>query len=200
MLPRKQVFLLKIIFVSLALTKSLYAEDSGECFYVDTLGKTRVVSSIQYVPAKFRPEARCANTNHENFLANPDEISHQGLVRRENMSSSLGSIELSWPREVEKLFGRNPKLAVQDVSRAVSKALKSASFNNNIRLLDTNWKIVYLGKDLAASQIPEYLRMACHPGWMTPPTNIYIAAEKIATNCNTGSLSQRKQIFQCLRL
>ncbi|MCB0318614.1 MAG: hypothetical protein KDD56_07640, partial [Bdellovibrionales bacterium] len=99
---------------------------------------------------------------------------------------------LSWPREVEKLFGRNPKLAVQDVSRAVSKALKSASFNNNIRLLDTNWKIVYLGKDLAASQIPEYLRMACHPGWMTPPTNIYIAAEKIATNCNTGSLSPEK--------
>ncbi|MEZ4754060.1 MAG: hypothetical protein R3A13_07085 [Bdellovibrionota bacterium] len=138
-----------------------------------------------------------AQTDSVGFLAAPDQVAHSGLTARHNISTSLGRVELSYPREVEDYFGKDPKRAVIDVARAVSKALKSASFITSVKLLDADWKIVFLGEKLAASQIPEYLRNACHPGWMTPPTNVYIAAEKIATRCGGSQISQ-SQAYQAM--
>ena len=188
-MPKKLLVHLNLVLLALFIALPGFAENSGECFYVDKLGKTRIVNSINRVPDEYQASAKCLSSNNQNFMAAPHEIKHKGLVRKENMTSPLGRIELSWPREVEAYFGRSPKREVLDVARAVSKTLKSTSFPTKIRLLDTDWKIVFLGKDLAASQIPAYLRSACHPGWMTPPTNIYIAAEKIATQCGRKKLS-----------
>ena len=43
---------------------------------------------------------------------------------------------------------------------------------------------MFLDENLPESQIPMQLVERCHPGWMTPPNNIYIAAQRVAEGCH----------------
>ena len=43
------------------------------------------------------------------YMAQPEDVKLKGTVRKESISSSIGHIELRWPRKVELLFGRTPR-------------------------------------------------------------------------------------------
>ena len=120
------------------------------------------------------------------YLAQPEEIKLSGNVRKENMASSIGRIELRWPRKVEILFGRTPQRAMADAARTASRALKSANFPTALQTLDMNWSVVFMDEDLPESQIPQTLISNCHPAWMTPPSNIYVVAQRVAAGCSAG--------------
>lgn len=124
-------------------------------------------------------------------LAAPDEVEIKGAERREDMASSVGRIELRWPRKIEKLFGRTPKFAMAEAARAVSRTLKQSGFNPELRKLDADWKVVFLDADLPSTQIPAYLIRNCHPGWMTPPANIYIVAQRAVSGCRNERTSSK---------
>ncbi|MGI6523673.1 MAG: hypothetical protein ACOX2O_00025 [Bdellovibrionota bacterium] len=123
----------------------------------------------------------------ETQLAKPDEIDLEGTVRQVNMSSAVGRIKLRWPRKVELLFGRTPERAMAEAANTVSRTLKQAGFPTKLRTLNMEWNVVFMDEEMSETQIPAYLRQNCHPGWMTPPSNIYIVAQRVATGCSGRS-------------
>jgi len=102
------------------------------------------------------------------------------------MSTPLGPLELRWPRNIEGLFGRTPNRAVQEAARAISRVLRQAAFPTELQRNDIDWKVVFLDtrEPDTQRQIPAYLVHNCHPGWMTPPANIYIVAQRVAGDCS----------------
>ena len=130
------------------------------------------------------PRIRFANRGGS--MAMPQDIELSGNIRRERFNSSLGPIDLRWPRTAETLFGRTPMRAMADAARTVSRASRTSAFPLHIQQMKLDWKVIFMDADLPSTQIPAYLRMTCHPGWMVPPANIYIVAQRVAGNCGTS--------------
>ena len=118
-----------------------------------------------------------------NSMRSPHEIELNGLERKVSLATGIGRIELRWTRDSERLFGRTPERATIEAANAVAKALKQSSFPSRLKFLNLNWNVIFLSKDLKAGQVPNILISNCHPGWMTPPSNIYIASEQAAGSC-----------------
>jgi len=116
-------------------------------------------------------------------LAAPDQITLKGNIRREEISTPLGTVDLRWPRTAEVYFGRTPVKAMADAARTVSQAIRTSAFPSEIQRLNTNWNVVFMDEKLPQTQIPAHLINNCHPGWMTPPANIYIVAQRVAGGC-----------------
>lgn len=125
----------------------------------------------------------------ESELAKPEDINLKGNIRVADITSSVGRIELRWPRSVEQLFGKTPERAMVDAAVAVSRALKASAFPGPVQNLNQEWSIVFIDADQPTSQIPMALISSCHPGWMTPPANIYIVAQKAANFCSGQKVS-----------
>lgn len=159
------------------------ADPSEMCLYQDDQGKVVQVNSRSRVPVSQRDHARCFSAKESTYLAKPEEIELKGTVRKEDMVSALGPIEVRWPRKVETLFGRTPQRAVAEAANAVSRALKSNGFPPALQSLKIEWKIVFMDEDVPERQIPSYLVSNCHPAWMTPPANVYVVAQRAAAGC-----------------
>ena len=190
-----------------------YAAPRELCVYVSRDGDVAQVNSIEAVPSDYRTTARCfteaikperpRNPAHPRAvqvtegvrirggedLTSPDKLTLEGAVRRVEMPSALGRIQLRWPREVESLFGRTPERAVAEATRAVSRALKAGAFPPAVQRLDLTWRIVFMDEAKPDGQIPLSLVTNCHPGWMVPPTDIYIVAQRVAAGCGGGVVS-----------
>ena len=186
----------RLTYISLLLliiSTNSFAESKHElCVYKTEKGKIVQVNSRKDVPSKYRKYSQCYETNVNTYLAPPDEMKLKGTTRKESMASSVGRIQLRWPRSVEKLFGRTPQRAMAEAARAVSRALKRSGFPTKLQTLDMDWNVVFLDSNLPEKQIPYYLVSNCHPGWMTPPANIYIVGQRIAGNCGGGSAGNYK--------
>ena len=134
-------------------------------------------------------------------MAAPSEIDLAGSIRRAEINSALGPIELRWPRSVEKLFGRTPERAMAEAALAVSKALKQSNFPPQLQKLRLSWQVVFMDGEPPAHQVPQELVRSCHPGWMTPPANIYVVAQRVVGRCqgrSTGSLVADADLTQLL--
>jgi hypothetical protein len=117
------------------------------------------------------------------YMAQPGEVKLTGNVRKELMASSVGRIELRWPRKVETLFGRTPQRAMADAATTASRALKASSFPVELQKLSLDWSVIFMDEDMPEKQIPTSLISSCHPAWMTPPANIYVVAQRVAAGC-----------------
>ena len=155
------------------------------CLYPTRSGEVRQASSLDDVPRESRAYARCGPANQNSNLAKPDEIKLNGNVRVEQINSSIGTIKLRWPRSVESLFGRTPLRATTDTAKTVSRAVKNNAFPTHVQNLNLEWNVIFLDENLPEGQIPTTLVTNCHPGWMTPPANIYIVAQRVAGGCGT---------------
>lgn len=125
-------------------------------------------------------------------MRHPKDLELSGLQRLASLASPIGRIELR-STESERLFGKTPERATIEAANAVAKALKQSSFPSNVKNLNLNWQIVFLSKELKQGQVPEnFLLSNCHPGWMTPPANIYIASEQAAGACGSQSAMTAK--------
>ena len=192
-----KINMLAAITLGLWLSGAALAEEF--CIYKDERGQMAQVNSSSAVPPQFRAMAKCFQVNSrakkkgpsENIdnLARPDEINLDGTVRSVQMSSSVGRIKLQWPRNIEKLFGRTPERAMQEAANAISKTLKQNGFPQELRNTYMDWNVVFMDENMPSAQIPLYLRTQCHPGWMTPPANIYIVAQRIAGGCSGKTAS-----------
>lgn len=166
------------------------------CIFVDERGVIQQKGSIAAVPSQFKKAARCfaESSAVNNNLAAPADISLEGTVRRETISTPLGRIQLRWPRKVESLFGRTPERAVAEAAQAVRKALLRGGFPENLRNIDVPWDVVFLDETLPEKQIPTYLVTNCHPAWMTPPANLYIVSQRVVAGCTQSSSSVKRSV------
>ena len=168
----------------LAFSGAVSAAPREFCLYKDFSGTIKQTDSRQKVPISLRGAARCFSASDNQNLARPEEIELKGAVRREDMVSPLGRIELRWPRIVEVLFGRTPQRAMADAAATVNRVLKKAGFPARLRTLNLQWQVVFMDEKLPEKQIPAYLVNSCHPAWMTPPSNIYVIAQRVASGCS----------------
>lgn len=153
------------------------------CLYQLPDGKVKQVNSKDLIPPELRGNSRCFKTKKGEYLAAPQDVKLSGNIRRENMASSIGRIEMRWPRKVEVLFGRTPQRAMADAATTASRALKASSFSPQLQTLNLDWNIVFMDEEMPEQQIPSSLITNCHPAWMTPPANIYVVAQRVVAGC-----------------
>lgn len=165
------------------------ADQPEVCLYRTESGRTVQVSSLKKIPERYRKSATCLSQDGDPYLAKPQDIVLEGTARREEVLSPVGKIELRWPRKIESLFGRTPERALADAAQTVSRVLKRGAFPTPIQNLKLNWQVIYLDENLPETQIPHHLVSNCHPGWMTPPANIYIVAQRAAAGCGNSARS-----------
>ena len=199
---------LSLVLLGLLLLPAAAAADRGSevCVFRSDRGEVKQVDSIRKVPRELREQAQCfameapsekgrasrsapsgkttRGAAGGDQMASPDQVALEGNIREEDIGTPIGRIKLRWPRSAETLFGRTPLRAMTDAARTVSKAIRANSFPNYIQDMNMEWQVVFMDADLPETQIPAYLRTNCHPGWMTPPANIYIVADRIAGGCS----------------
>ncbi|MCB0339242.1 MAG: hypothetical protein KDD53_06545, partial [Bdellovibrionales bacterium] len=76
---------------------ALCSSEQQICLYQTEQGIVQV-NSLNDVPEKYRASAQCIDVTKATGLAKPEDISLTGLVRHEQMSTSVGRIDLRWPR------------------------------------------------------------------------------------------------------
>jgi hypothetical protein len=73
-----------------------------------------------------------------------------------------------------------------DAARTIARIISKPAFPAEVRRLKFDWQVIFMDGKLPETQIPEVLARSCHPGWMTPPANIYIVAQRVAGDCGGG--------------
>jgi hypothetical protein len=169
------------------------ADSSQHCVYLDRSGNLHQVTSLDRVPEDYRNNARCLKqvvVKPQEVLAKPQELDLGSTVRREELSTSMGRISLRWDRGVEQEFGRPPHRAVSDAMDTVNTFLRRAGVVPH-KLIPphlTEWNVVVMDQNLPSNQIPSYLVNNCHPGWMTPPANVYLVGQRVAVGCGNNTV------------
>ena len=171
-----RLFLILIVSIS-------FAKAEEVCMYIDKGGVIKTVNNKTKVPSEYRSIAQCKDIDKGNYLAKPEEIDLGKSIRREEINSPVGKITLRWSRSLEGLFGRTPVRAMVESAKTVSHVIRSSAFPSSIQNMNLNWNVVFIDDNLPDNQIPTQLITNCHPGWMTPPANIYIVAQRIAAGC-----------------
>ena len=113
----------------------------------------------------------------------PDAVDLSGSERIEKLATSLGPVNLRWARSSESLFGRTPVRAVVEAINAVARTVKGSGWPSRVQTLNIPWSVIFMQEKDVAGQMPSFLLNDCHPGWFTPPGNIYIVAERVAAGC-----------------
>ncbi len=136
-------------------------------------------------------------------LRKPKDVRLFGEVQEEKVSTKLGMMQVRWSKESERYFRKSPVTTVGDVAFLISQALLHDGFAQYRRGFLSNWQIVFLSEHSLRGQVPADMIENCHPGWMTPPANIYIVADRIAGSCGAkklGSYSTRadSMLFEVL--
>ena len=200
-----------LLFVALVLLGvSRASADSQElCYYLKSDGSYVQVRDRSEIPSEYEASAHCiaaraatsnnsvtgGNSNsrtpavNSDHMAQPGEVTLHGPTGHAELATALGPIDLRWPRAVEELFGRNPERAMGDAANAVGRALRTGDFPSSVQALNQTWNVVFMDENMSNSEIPMALLTACHPGWMLPPANIYIVAQRAARQCSGGTVS-----------
>jgi len=103
--------------------------------------------------------------------------------RRSEVKTDIGVFTFKWSRASESFFGRNPERALADAAQTVRKALIQSNFTPALKVFSQPWEIVMLDETTAQRELKGSLATNCHPGWMVPPNNIYVVAERAAQYC-----------------
>lgn len=148
------------------------------CVFLEN-GVIKQVKDIESVPEGLRDSARCFKATPKDNLAKPDEVDLDNKQRKASIVTALGKAEVRWPRSAESKFKKLPDRLFAAAAKVVARFLKTQPFPPSIRNLRKDWNVVILDEDLPPDQIPTYLQTNCHPGWMTPPGNIYIVAGRL---------------------
>jgi hypothetical protein len=179
-----RVRLISVVFV--AWLGIAHAE--GPCVYLDESGTIVSVKAVDAAPVRYRKAVYC-NDGRDAAIANPQDVKLQGPAGRASLTTDLGPMEVRWPRSVEQCFGRSPARAAADAAAAVNRALKSARFSTEVKYARQEWAIVFTDRATAIREFPTALTLGGHPGFMIPPSQIYIIADFISPDCAAGGVA-----------
>lgn len=155
------------------------------CVYADEQGNIRSTSALKEIPSRFRAKAVC-RTSEPRTIPKTEDVELRGATRSESFSTPLGTMDVRWPRSVEKCFGRSPSRAIAEAASAVNRALRNARFDESIKGERRDWSLVFIDRASAVSQFPMALSLGGHPGFMVPPNQIYMVVDYISPNCSAS--------------
>lgn len=158
------------------------------CAYLDDTGTVQRVDSPSKVIPRLRSRVVCVDSQPTKFVA-PEDVKIDGPARESSFVTDLGPMQVRWPRSVEQCLRKNPQRAVADAASAVNRAIKTARFASEVKTARSEWSMVFTDKKSAFKQFPMALSLGGHPGFMVPPSNIYIIADYISPNCSGGEVS-----------
>lgn len=173
-----------LVLLLVSATFLLGAGPAELCIFKNESGTIVQTRGRESVPERYRQTATCLPlVESHSAMAKPEEVKLQGNIRKLSMSSSVGRVELRWPRTAESLFGRTPERAMADAAQTVSKFIKTSGFPVELQTLDLDWQVVFMDENVPEAQIPMQLISNCHPAWMTPVANLYVVAQRVAAGC-----------------
>ena len=158
------------------------ASAQSQCVYADEQGNILSAPSIKEVPSRFRSKAACKDSQPLS-IPKADEVDLRGGVRSSSFGSPLGTMDVRWPRQVERCFGKSPSRAISEAASAVNRALRNGRFDEKMKYARRDWSLVLIDRASAVSQFPMQLSLGGHPGFMVPPNQIYIVVDFISPNC-----------------
>ncbi len=171
------------ILGSLGVSCQAIAESS--CLYIDQHGVVSQARSVSSVPSEYRGRAVCKDTSPDE-IADPHDLKLGSEARSATFGTDLGHVTMRWTRPIERCFSSPPSRAVGEAIKAVNRALKSGRFSADIKRAQREWSLAFTDKSTAFAQFPVALTLGQHPGFMIPPSQIYIITDFIAPNC-TGA-------------
>jgi hypothetical protein len=155
----------------------------SQCLYLDARGVISQVKSLQQVPSEYRARAVCKEIQVQD-IAPPDEVKLGNDARTSTFTTELGPMHVRWPRSIERCFSVGPARAVGEAAAGVNRALKTGRFDASIQRARREWSLAFTDKATAVSQFPIALTLGGHPGFMIPPSQIYIIADFISPDCS----------------
>ena len=158
------------------------ASAQSQCVYADDQGNILSAPSIKEVPSRFRSKAACKDSQPLS-IPKADEVDLRGGVRSSSFGTPLGTMDVRWPRQVERCFGKSPSRAISEAASAVNRALRNGRFDEKMKYARRDWSLVLIDRASAVSQFPMQLSLGGHPGFMVPPNQIYIVVDFISPNC-----------------
>lgn len=160
--------------------KRLLADSS--CLYIDAHGVISQARSIAQIPSELRARAVCKDITADD-IADPKEIKLGNEARSATFGTELGPVTLRWARSIERCFTSTPSRAVGEAIKAVNRVLKSSRFTSDMKRAQRDWSLAFTDKATAFSQFPLALTLGRHPGFMIPPSQIYIVTDFITPDC-----------------
>lgn len=189
----REKFLLPIVVMSAILftnsnnnfliSNSFADNFSVKCEYTTRSGKRIIVDDYNQVPRIYRGEARCIKVDNSELVS----ASNIDLKRQEAndvVNTSLGKVNLKWSKDIKSLLGKNPQRVISNSMNTVSRIINQEGFSEKLSNMNQEWNIVFMGENIPNNQVPSYLITNCHPGWMVPPSDIYIATYRIYKGCS----------------
>jgi hypothetical protein len=162
------------------------AEES--CVYVDERGDIVPVRNPNTIPRGERSRLVCKDKSIEEVAA-PEDLDVGRDARTAEFSTELGQMKVRWSRSIERCFATSPARSVGESARAVNRALKSGRFTEDAKYARREWTLAFIDKTTAISQFPLALTVGQHPGFMIPPSRIYLVADHIAPTCEHGEIA-----------
>lgn len=156
---------------------------------MDSASFIRQVPRLEDVPREYREKAKCGGGSEDAPIADPKEVELTGAVRSSSFSTDLGRMDVRWQRKTEECFSKSPERAVADAARAANRAVKSARFSAEAKHAKADWQVVFTDKQSAFAQFPSAIAAGGHPGFMVPPSQIYIISDFVSGGCSGGPVA-----------
>jgi hypothetical protein len=98
-------------------------------------------------------------------------------------------MHVRWSRTIERCFVTSPSRAVGEAAAGVNRALKNGRFDPSLQHARRDWSLAFTDKATAVSQFPIALTTGGHPGFMIPPSQIYIITDFITPDCSGAKVA-----------
>ncbi len=175
--------LISAIFVlgTIALPSDLIAEDNRDmqCLYADDRGRIVAVAKESSIPQRFKQNARCIRRT----LKASSQVELPGLERQGEFATPLGRMKVRWPRSAEQIIGTSPEKLVVEAAQAIKKFLVAYDVGIDTIQFSRQWNVLFYDDRVSSKDVPMTLVDNCHPGWMVPPGEISIVAERAVAGC-----------------
>lgn len=164
------------------------AETDSSCLYVSDSGEIQHAKNAQQVPRHLRARAVCKDRPAGTEIVAPEDVQLGRDARTASFSTEVGPMNVRWPRSIERCFSTSPSRAVGEAAIGVNRAIKTGRFTEDVKTARREWSLVFTDKATAFSQFPIALTLGRHPGFMLPPSQIYIISDFVAPDCGSGQV------------
>lgn len=123
------------------------------------------------------------------YVSPTSKVSLSNNLRSVRMNTDLGIANIKWERSSEKYFNGPVDRTIAKAFKAATKLLSRSSFPPKLRQSDFEWSFVVIDKNSKSALKPNTGN--CHPGWMTPPAEIFLDAFAISQGC--GKIATRSK-------
>jgi hypothetical protein len=163
------------------------------CIYLTKDGDLKSAKDLSSVPFSYRAKAKCsAERSFFAALDSADRIDLGSNCHKESFSSGFGRFNVRWCRSIEGCFSVSPGQGVRSAAKVVWEALREGGFLSELgeSVREREWTFTFTTNQVAFDQFPAEILLGHHPGFLVPPSSVYLIADNINAGCG-GDLGIR---------